>query len=182
MKPGSLLGLALVLTLLVACGGGGSSSSSSDSSSATGDASANTWVGKVADSDAFIAIMKEGTQHLIYLTDGKTLSVWFEGNASGAVVGYFTFNNDEGGSIVNNPQGDGFSGIITLTGGQHLRYTVARARGEAGLYRAKDATGTSNWIVLADGSLRGAKVAPDGKIEALTVRGGAKWTDPTADP
>ena len=178
-KP--LVGLALALTLAVACGGGGGSSASG-SSGGGGSASTNTWVGKLADSSALIAIMKEGTVHLIYLTDGEKLNVWFKGNASGAVVGYFTFYNDEGGSITNNPQGDGFSGTVTVGPGQHYRYTVVPAKGEAGLYRAKDGTGESAWIVLGDGSFRGAKVSADGKIEGLPARGGVKWTAPAADP
>lgn len=181
MNRRSLLVLALVLSLAVACGGGGGSSTSGTSADGD-DASPTTWVGKLADSDAFIAIMKVGTNHLIHVTDGKNINVWFEGDASGAVVGYFTFNNDEGGSIINNPLGDGFGGTVTVRPGEHYRYTTVPAKGEAGLYRAKDATGESAWIVLADGSLRGSKVTADGKIEALTTRGGTRWTDPTTDP
>jgi hypothetical protein len=179
--PGILLTLALLAS--VACGGGGSSSGSSAGSSGGAGAavSTNTWVGQLADSDAFIAIMKEGTQHLIYITNGKDVSVWFEGNASGAVAGYFTFYNDEGGSIINNPAGDGFGGTVTLGRGQHFKYTTVPAKGDAGLYRAKDATGESGWVVLADGSFRGAKVS-EGKIEPLTARGGTRWTNPAADP
>jgi hypothetical protein len=126
--------------------------------------------------------MKEGTAHLIYLTDGEKLNVWFKGNASGAVVGYFTFYNDEGGSIINNPQGDGFAGTVTVGPGQHYRYSVVPARGDAGLYRAKDASGESAWIILGDGSFRGAKVSADGKVEGLAARGGIRWTDPSQDP
>ena len=174
--------LALSLAATVACGGGSSSPSTGAGSSGGGGGSTNTWVGQLTASDAFIAIMKEGTQHLIYITNGKDVSVWFEGNASGAVVGYFTFYNDEGGSIINNPQGDGFGGTVTIAAGQHFKYSTDPAKGDAGLYRAKDASGESAWIVLADGSFRGAKVSAEGKIEPLTVRGGTRWTNPAAQP
>jgi hypothetical protein len=166
----------------IACGGGGSSAGTGAGSSGSSSGSTNTWVGQLAESDAFIAIMKEGTQHLIYITNGKDVSVWFEGNASGAVVGYFTFYNDEGGSIINNPQGDGFGGTVTIAAGRHFKYSTLPAKGDAGLYRAKDATGESAWIVLPDGSFRGAKFTTEGKIEPLTVRGGTRWTNPAADP
>jgi hypothetical protein len=166
----------------IACGGGGSSAGTGAGSGGSSSGSTNTWVGQLAESDAFIAIMKEGTQHLIYITNGKDVSVWFEGNASGAVVGYFTFYNDEGGSIINNPQGDGFGGTVTIAPGQHFKYSTVPAKGDAGLYRAKDATGESAWIVLADGSFRGAKFSAEGKIEPLTARGGIRWTNPATDP
>jgi hypothetical protein len=165
---------------VAACGGGGGSSTAAGGSS--GGASGNTWVGKLADSNGYIAIMKVGTNHLIYVTDGREFSVWFEGNATGAVAGYFTFYNDEGGSIINNPAGDGFGGTVTVAPSKHFKYTTLPAKGDAGLYRAKDASGESAWIVLEDGSFRGARVSGDGKIEALAARGGVRWTDPTADP
>jgi hypothetical protein len=173
--------LSFSLMAAAACGGGSSTGTSTGSTSSSGGAT-NTWVGKLAESDSFIAIMKQGTQHLIYITNGKDVSVWFEGNASGAVAGYFTFYNDEGGSIINNPAGDGFGGTVTIGRGQHFKYSTAPAKDDAGLYRAKDATGESAWIVLADGSFRGAKFTPDGKIEPLAARGGTRWTDPAADP
>jgi hypothetical protein len=184
VKRRPLLVLALLLSLPVAwaCSGGGSPTSGGSGSSGGGSGSTNTWVGKLADSDAFIAIMKVGTEHLIHVTDGSRLSVWFKGNASGAVVGYFTFYNDDGGSIINNPQGDGFAGTVTVGPGQHFKYTALPASGEAGLYRAKDGTGESAWIVLGDGSFRGAKRGPDGAVAGLTARGGTKWTDPTQEP
>ena len=193
MKRRPLFQFVLLLSLALACacgGGGGASTSntsgSSDSSSGSGPTSTNTWVGKLADSSGFIAIMKEGTVHLIYVTDGDKLFVWFEGNASGAVAGYFTFYNDEGGSIINNPTADGFGGTVTVGPGQHYRYTVVPARGEAGLYRAKETTAgetwESGWIVLNDGSVRGARQSSAGKVEGLATRGGVKWTDPGAAP
>jgi hypothetical protein len=165
--------------LLAACGG---SSGSSGGSSSGGAAAGHTWVGKLQESDAYIAIMKVGLDHLIHITDGKQLSVWFEGNASGAVAGYFTFYNDSGGSIINNPADNGFGGTVTVAQGQHFKYSVVPAKGEAGLYRARDGSGESAWIVLEDGSFRGAKRTTDGKVEALTARGGTKWTDPTQKP
>jgi hypothetical protein len=187
MKPGPLFVLALALSLAVACGGGaGSSSSGASSSDAGGAASTNTWVGKLADTDAFIAVMKEGTAHLIYITDGKELFVWFDGNASGAVAGYFTFYNDEGGSIINNPAGDGFGGTVTLGPGRHHKYSVTPARGDGGLYRAKETVGAdtweSAWIVLNDGLVKGARRSAAGQVEGVATRGGTKWTNPAADP
>ena len=66
-----------------------------------------------------------------------------------------------------------------------IAFSAVPAKGDAGLYRAKEGDGKSGWIVLEDGSVRGAKVDADGKfIEGLTAQGGTKWTDaaPNRDP
>jgi hypothetical protein len=168
-------GIAILWLLAVACGGGGSSA---------GGGGTNTWVGKVEETDAFVAILIQGTGRFVYVTDGKDLFMLFRGNiGETGADNFFVFRDDQNRILnVQAPQGNTYTGIITVSAGQHLRFSAAPAKGEAGLYRAKDATGQSNWIVLEDGSVRGAKVGTDGKIEGLATRGGVKWTDPSTDP
>lgn len=182
----AVAGLFAISLGLAACGGGSGDSGSSSETSGSGAVSTNTFVGRLAESEAFIAIMKDGNAHLIYVTDGKDLNLWFKGNASGAVAGYFTFYNDEGGSIVNSPDGDGHRGNVSDGKGNHFRYTATAARGDAGLYRASESAGdeawTIGWIVLNDGQVRGARQNAAGEIRGESTRGGVKWSDPAADP
>ena len=170
-----VIGIAL-LFFLSACGGGGGGGSGGSS---------NTWVGKVEESDAYAAMLIKDTTRYVYVTDGKDLNYLFRGEIGETdVYNYFTLRDDENHVInVQAPQGNTFRGLITVSAGKHLSFSVSPAKGEAGVYRAKDGADQSYWIVLEDATFRGAKFGPDGKvIEALTVRGGTKWTDPTTEP
>jgi hypothetical protein len=177
MTPRRLLlcALATLWLLTMACGGGGGSS---------GGSGTNTWVGKVEGTDAYVAMLIKDTTRYVYVTDGKEVNFLFRGEIGETdVSNYFTLRDDQNHVInVQAPQGNTFRGIITVTAGQHLNFAVSPARGDAGLYRAKEGTAQSSWIVLEDGSFRGAKVGTDGKVESLASLGGTKWTDPTTDP
>lgn len=174
-------GFVVFSLVVAACGGGGGGGGSSGGGGG-GSTSSNTWVGKLAESDAYIAIMKSGLEHLIYVTDGKEIVLLFKGTVGIAGGGVFYLQDQELHAINAKPAGNAFTGLITVGVGRHLQFNAVPAKGEAGLYRAKDATGQSGWIVLEDGSVRGAKISDDGKIEGLTTRGGVKWTDAAAEP
>jgi hypothetical protein len=178
-----LLGVAglLVFSLVVAaCGGGGSGGSGGGGG---GNASSDTWVGKLAETDSYIAIMKTGLEHLIFVTNGKDLALWFRGTVGVAGAGVFYLQDAELHAINARPQGNGYTGLITVAQGQHVQFNAAPAKGDAGLYRAKEGTGQSGWIVLEDGSFRAAKVDENGKfLEGITALGGTKWTDAAAVP
>lgn len=172
-----VIATAIFFFLSVACGGGGGG--------AGGGGSSNTWVGKVEETDAYAAMLIKGTTRYVYVTDGKDVNYLFQGTIGETDVNnYFTLRDDQSHVVnVQAPQGSTFRGLITVSAGTHLSFSVSPAKGEAGVYRAKDATGESTWIVLEDATFRGAKFGPDAKvIEALTVRGGTKWTDPTTEP
>jgi hypothetical protein len=176
MTPRRLL-VSVIATfgvISMGCGGGGG---------AGGVSSTNTWVGKVQDSDAYAAMLIKDTTRYVYVTDGKNVNFLFRGEIGETdVSNYFTLRDDQDHVInVQAPQGNTFRGIITVTAGQHLNFSVSPAKGDAGLYRAKEGTAESSWIVLEDGTFRGARVT-DGKIEGLASLGGTKWTDPTTDP
>jgi hypothetical protein len=171
-----VISIALAGFLITACGGGAGGGS--------GGGSSNTWVGKVEESDAYAAMLIKDTTRFVYVTDGKELNFLFRGEIGETdVSNYFTLRDDENHVInVQAPQGSTYRGLITVSAGEHLSFSVTSAKGEAGLYRAKEGADQSYWIVLEDGSFRGAKVSTDGKVEALAVRGGVKWTDATTDP
>jgi hypothetical protein len=170
-----LLAITAMAMLSLACGGGAGGGAASGT---------NTWVGKVENTDAYAALLIKGTTRYVYVTDGKELSFLFRGEIGETDPNnYFTLRDNQNHVInVQAPQGNTFRGLITVAAGQHLSFAVSPAKGEAGLYRAKEGTAESQWIVLEDGSFRGAKIGNDGKIETLAARGGVKWTDPTTDP
>lgn len=170
-----VLGIATLFFLVIGCGGGGGSGSAAGS---------NTWVGKLDETDAYVAMLIKDTTRYVYVTDGKDVNYLFSGQIGETdISNYFTLR-DEQNHVVNvqAPQGSIYKGLITAGPGKYLSFSVAPAKGEAGLYRAKDGTDQSRWIVLEDASFRGAKVSADGKTEGLATLGGVKWTDPTTDP
>jgi hypothetical protein len=169
------LAIITILGLAMACGGGGGGS---------GTTGTNTWVGKVEATDAYAALLIKGTTRYVYVTDGKAVNFLFRGEIGETdLANYFTLRDSENHVVnVQAPQGNTFRGLITVAPGQHLSFSVSPAKGEAGLYRAKEGAAESAWIVLEDGTFRGAKTASVGKIEALATRGGVKWTDPTTNP
>jgi hypothetical protein len=176
LMVGCFTGFVLFSLVVAACGGGSSGGGGG------GSGSSNVWVGKLAESDAYIAIMKTELEHLIFVTDGKELALWFKGTVGVAGAGVFYLQDADLRAINARPQGNNYTGLITVAPGKHLQFNAVPAKGEAGLYRAKEGTAQSGWIVLEDGTLRGAKVSDDGKIEGLTARGGVKWTNAGAEP
>jgi hypothetical protein len=178
-----LLAAVAVLTVtslaVMGCGGGGGGTG--------GGGSSNIWVGRVDGTDAFIAMLIQETARLVYVTDGKELSLLFRGKIGETGDTYFTLR-DEDNHVLNMkaPQNNRYTGLISIGQGQHLNFTMVRAQGEAGLYRAKEtvdgATWQNFWIVLADGQVRGARVNDSGQIQNLATLGGVKWTDPSTDP
>jgi hypothetical protein len=174
-------GLLVFSLVAAACGGGGGSGGGGGGGGGSG--STTTWVGKLAETDSYIAIMKTGLEHLVFITNGKDLGLWFKGTIGVAGAGVFYLQDSELHAINARPQGSNYTGLITVAPGRHVQFNATQAKGEAGLYRAKDGANQSGWIVLEDGSLRGAKVGDDGKfIEGLATRGGVKWTDAAAVP
>lgn len=170
-----LSGIATLLLLGIACGGGGGGSATSGT---------NTWVGKVEGTDAYAAMLIKDTTRFVYVTDGKDVNYLFKGQIGETDLNnYFTLRDDHNHVLnVQAPQSNTFRGLITVSAGQHLSFAVSPAKGEAGLYRAKEGSAESYWIVLEDATFRGAKIGTDGKVETLSARGGVKWTDPTAEP
>lgn len=124
-------------------------------------ASADTFVGRVEGSDAYIAISKDGRKIGGYLCDGATVSQWLEyawldkGHApliagtTGEELGFVQIN---GGTA---------TGMIRI-GGHDLPFVAERvhAGGDAGLYfgiaKQVDRLLVGGWILHPDGTQRGA--------------------------
>ena len=145
---------------------------------------ADTFVGRVVGSDAFIAISKDGRKIGGYLCDGATVSRWLEytwldnkGNApliagtTGEELGFVQIN---GGTA---------TGVIRI-GGHDLPFAAERvhADGDAGLYFAiakqENRLLVGGWILQPDGTQRGAV----SRLSTQTLTPLAPVAAPTLDP
>lgn len=135
---------------------------------------AETFVGRVADSNAFVAVLANGAEATAYVCDGKDLAAWFHGPEQRGIV---ELVDDEGARL--SAQISTGAGRAQLTRG-NLRdedgveraFVTDRATdlARAGLYRAEitvapggDAAEapTVGVIVLSSGEFRGAYYAED---------------------
>ncbi|MCI0397949.1 MAG: hypothetical protein L0332_16670 [Chloroflexi bacterium] len=138
--------LFFTVLILVACG---------QAPSAT---PAGSFVGTVADTDAYIAIVPQENNNIIaYVCDGQTISVWFRGERNENSLDLTATN---GARLQASLETETATGNVTLVDGQVHSFTATLASGEAGLYRAEEAIDGNNfvggWILLNDGSQRGA--------------------------
>lgn len=172
-KKEGIIGLVVVLAMaaLAACGGGAAPKSTH-------------YVGKVEGTDAYIGIARNGAGVTAYVCDGQSVATWFKGKANGD--GSIDLTSADGSKLQGTLSGDTFSGSFTPAGGAAQAYTASKASGDAGLYRLEETadggTVVGGWVVLADGSLRGAKVGPAGFASQRTRDPKASWTDPDPAP
>jgi hypothetical protein len=167
-------------TALVALAVGGCS----DGDDKAGERTAITgsFIGTVAGSDAYLAIVvgpKGDT--LAYVTDGAYSVDWLDGTRRGdsARIG------NEGGATLDATFRRGIvTGSFTRPGNEPLNVTARPGNAPAGLYRATadfpDGLYAAGWVVLPDGSMRGSvrryetPLTP-GEVDATTFKPG----DPT---
>jgi hypothetical protein len=160
----------LVLAALAGCGGG----DDERPDETRGKAIDGTFVGDVAGSDAFVAIVagpaekgKETRPVTLYASDGGGLSESLAGTVRGNA---FTATSDDGDAKASGRLGgDSVSGTLTLPDGGEAAYRAARATAAAGLYdltvsaRGRLSGASANGVALtSEASLR----APgSGRIE-----------------
>jgi hypothetical protein len=166
---------ALVVAVGIVMGVGGSA--------ADDVARAETFVGRVAGSDAYIAISRDGRKIGGYLCDGANVSrwlgyTWLEKKDAPLIAGT---TGEEIGSV--HISGGTATGVIRV-GDQDLPFLAERvhAGGDAGLYFAiakqPDRLLVGGWILHPDGTQRGA-------ISRLSTRTLSPLTPiaaPTLDP
>jgi hypothetical protein len=159
-----------------------------------------SFVGMVAGSDAYVAIVvgPNGDAHA-YVTDGAWSVDWLEGMRRGDAAQL----SNQGGATLDAKFGRGsVTGSFTRPQSRTLTFTALSARAPAGLYRARadfaDGLYVGGWVVLPDGTKRGTvrryetPLAP-GEVDAtaftpgdesFTVPGGVLRPDlvrPSAD-
>jgi hypothetical protein len=137
------------------------------------------FVGRVAGSEAFIAVVVEGRQVLAYVCDGTPdtsamLWGWFDGELAEGRAELVSTNGHALGLELGAgaPQGE-----LLTRAGERLAFTTEAAVGAAGLVRQQGLEEgepvLAGWVVLTDGQQRGAKVirgttAPPGYIDPIS--------------
>jgi hypothetical protein len=180
---GLSIGGVLVASLATfGCGGGGSGGGGSGDGGSTGP---QTYVAQTEGN--YIAILSDGDERLIYITDGEEISYWVK-----APVGYvYTTRNDPNYFLGKLPpyiyitgtlEGNQQEGFLTIGSGGALEYAAEIAKGDAGLYVATEGGVIAAWIVLNDGTFRGARTNQAGDVEPLPSLGGTRWTNATSQP
>lgn len=125
-----------------------------------------TYVGKIDDSDAYIAIYERGNKIVGYACDGKQLIKWFGGELNGAQA---TAKAADGATLTANISNTTAAGSIALADGKTLKFSASLAASPAGLYGRTESSvelekfskpaevARLGWIVLGDSSQRGGK-------------------------
>ena len=108
----------------------------------------NVRVGRVAGTQAFIAVSREGSRVRVYVCDGTlrrdaTVSVWFRGRAKAR-----TYRSGE-----HTLRFDGNRGRF-----DGRRFRLRRAPAPAGLFQGTREGTTATWIVLPDRGKRGTLI------------------------
>src|SRR5262249_30863903 len=92
----------------------------------------NTFVGRVAGTDAFIAVVIGGGEGLASVCDAQATSTWLRGPVSGNVL---TLSGGKGTALAGTLEGDTVSGTLTLSGRAFAFQAARVAEGHTGLFR-----------------------------------------------
>jgi hypothetical protein len=167
--------VGLLAVAVVGCGDG----DSDGAPSAVSDARATTFTGRTTDGGTLVGLVVDGEgDALAYATDGDRSVDWVFGAVDD---GTGSLDNDGGAVLDATVTDDRASGTFTRPGFEPLRFTARAASSPAGLYRAQesfaDGDYVAGWIVLADGTQRGAirryeTPLPPDAIDASTFRPG----------
>jgi hypothetical protein len=149
--------------VLAGCGDDDAGSSGNPTQAEQATALKGTFVGEVDGTDAYVALISDGTRVLGYLCDSKKLSRWIDVAPirDGAASLSSRAGDDLGDAMISDGR---VSGTVTISGEQHA-FRAEPASGEAGLYRAaridqedgklSEGEVEAGWIVLPDGTQRG---------------------------
>lgn len=183
-KLGVLTSLVMLSLLLAACG---------EQSTPTNPALQvinGTYFGPVSGSQAFVAIISETTRALIYVTDGKTINEWFDGEKNG---NKFTLTSSGRANLQVELYASFATGLLSLPDTKQYPFIANLVSGEAGLYRLDEVVNgvkfITGWIILADGQQRAGRTngslifpAPPLKPEQKKVTDLSAVPTPTSAP
>lgn len=120
------------------------------------------FVGKIPQSQAFIAIAFQQKRVLAYVCDGQKIAEWFKGSVTDQNT--LELKSKNGAVLVATLDAQSVQGSIELPVG-NWAFAAIPARDQAAFYRAerngKHKT-VAGWIVLANGEQHGAIVAQTG--------------------
>lgn len=138
------LTLFLAVSVVSACGG-------------DTEEGAQTYVGRVAATDAYIGVVANSTEMIAYVCDGNSIRRWFRGARSAGPETTLVAGDE---TLVMRFSASGVDGTVDA-GGSPKTYTanLVPAGSPAGFYRAEvpvdDQILEGGWIVLEDGTFRG---------------------------
>ena len=145
--------VVLVLAALAGCGG-----SDGDSETAADTTVSGSFAGKVAGSEAYVALVAgRGGTVLAFVTDGDSSVDWVNGVATGHTA---SLGNEGGATLDAKFSRRGVTGSFTRPQQPTLSFAAVPVRKPAGLYRAvedfADGRYVGGWVVLPDGTERGS--------------------------
>ncbi|MGD9526012.1 hypothetical protein [Pseudonocardia sp.] len=167
-RPAARIAVALLALLALLAAGCGAADPATPASPAPGGL--REFAGPVPGTDAFLAVLSTDGAALAYLCAGDSLAELFDGPA-------LPLHSPSGAELVGTVGPDGFSGTVRLADGRSLPVDLPEVGGPAGLYALVDGAGVAQralWIVLPDGSQRGALTDREGKRRTaprLEIRG-----------
>jgi hypothetical protein len=120
------------------------------------------FVGEVSETDAFIGVMRDGEDILVYVCDGKqgkgTISEWFRGRVP-EDGGSVTLTSQGGAELALELGADIATGRVTLKDGKVHEFNAQLVTGDGGLARIEDQKDgkprVRGWIFMPDGRFRG---------------------------
>ena len=163
MRSGTRRVVCSALALIVAACR--DASGASDASDAPGPA--GEFVGRVAGTDALIALVTDGTAVRVYACDGTparqlTIGEWFKGDAVRGSVDLVSLSGVA--RVVARVTATEVTGTLQLATGPALSFNAAPVTAPAGfwLYKAihNGELQWAGWIVASDGSVRGSSPTP----------------------
>jgi hypothetical protein len=141
---------------------------------ARGQAQANTFLGRISGTDAFVAVVTDGDRITAYACDGAENGIAdsFNGFAHDASNGSLTLSSEDSGALLTIQadattlpavlsSGGSLAGSLQTTDGQSHDWSGDPASGPGALYHSDDTLPDGNggegwWIVLNDGDVRGS--------------------------
>jgi hypothetical protein len=170
----ALILTALCLLTLTACGATATPTANSQSAAnvapplASGEKpvkiqAQNSFVGKTKEEEIYVALLMDGKSLQAYTCDGTPeqakVSEWFKGELAADNVS-FILKSEAGATIEGKLATQTVNGSLKTVSGKNLNFEVVPATGNAGMYRFErgqdDTKLVYGWVVLNDGSVRGA--------------------------
>ena len=128
-----------------------------------------SFVGQADGSESFVAIVTDGDKVMAYVCDSDTTATWF--TAEGIRDTIDLMSADNVGLVAQRGEGDTLDGTLTQGAGSEFSFSATRVDMDGtlgGLCRAdprviNGVTYVGGWIVLPDGTQRGAVVGDNGE-------------------
>jgi len=138
-------------------------------------AASKTFVGTAGGTDAFVAVVVDGSRALAYVCNGvpgsspaaPTIQAWFNVPSDGTTVDA----SQPAGQLQLELTDSTMTGTLTLADGRAAPVTGSAVTGDAGLYRAAGGGAVAGWILATDADQRGG----------LSLDGGGTLGIPTLD-